>query len=209
MPTVVNLAVTRRGLLTSAGTGSLLRAASEAPLVIPLHHVLNSNARYETGQLSNFWLDIWPEAVRDFARCGIRFRTSRKEAEIRRSPSGNPVFTGLERGVINMVITDHVPFEWDGGRGLSGLTTLYQGYHLCIIAVGRAHGHQVPLLSVNTCVHELLHALLLDIFENRPKGVIGAAREFRIDFYATRLWLVGDCAGLRESSQAYLKRLCA
>jgi hypothetical protein len=198
--------MTRRSFLTTASIG-FVPLASEPPLVIPLNIVLNKHAKFERGELDGFWSDIWPEAVRDFARCDIRFDASRKSAEIRRSPSGNPVFTGLHRGAINLVITDHIPFEWDNGRGVSGLTTLYQGYHLCIIALYRAHGHQVPLLSVNTCVHELLHVLLQDIFEHRPKGVIGAAREFRIDLYATRLWLLSDGAAIRASAGEYLARL--
>jgi hypothetical protein len=117
------------------------------------------------------------------------------------------VFIGLERGVINFIVTDHIPIEWDNGRALSGVTTLYRGYHLCMVALDHAHGHQVPFLSVNTCVHELLHALLHDIFEARPKGSLGKAREFRIDAYATRLWLFHDGAAIREAARSYVQRL--
>jgi hypothetical protein len=198
--------MTRRLFIAAAATG-LAPIAADQPLVIPLNILINKHAFFGGRGVDRFWSGIWPEAARDFARCGIRFDATRRSMEILRSPSGNPVFKGLARGVINLVITDHIPFAWDSGRGLSGLTTLYQGYHLCILALDRAHGHQVPLLSVNTCVHELLHALLQDIFENRPKGVTGSAREFRIDVHATRLWLFGDDAAIRKSAQEYLTRL--
>ena len=76
-----------------------------------------------------------------------------------------------------------------------------------MVALDYAHGHQIPFLAVNTCVHELLHVLLQDIFEVHPKGLPGYEREFRIDWYATRLWLFHDGAAIRKSAQTYLDRL--
>jgi len=76
-----------------------------------------------------------------------------------------------------------------------------------MVALQYAHGNQVPFLSVNTCLHELLHALLQDIFVSRPKWFQTGGREVRIDWYATRLWLFHDGAAIRESAQAYLDRL--
>jgi hypothetical protein len=96
---------------------------------------------------------------------------------------------------------------WDRARALSGVTTRYEGYHVCVVALNYAHGHQIPFLSVNTCLHELLHALLGDIFEDRPAGLPGAAREFRVDWYATRLWLFHDGAHIKNSAQSYVERL--
>src|SRR4051812_39474609 len=96
---------------------------------------------------------------------------------------------------------------WDNGRSLSGVTTVYQGYHLCVIALSYAHGHQIPLVSVNTCVHKLLHALLQDIFVYRPKWYQSAGRELRIDSHATGLWLFHEGAAIRRSAQAYIDRL--
>ena len=64
---------------------------------------------------------------------------------------------------------------------LNGVTLIYRGHHICMVALNWAHGHQIPILSVNTCLHELLHALLHDIFESRPKNWTGNAREIRID----------------------------
>ena len=97
--------------------------------------------------------------------------------------------------------------EWDKGRALSGVTTRYHGYHICLIALNHAHCHEIPLLSVNTCMHELLHAFFEDIFESRPQGFHGAVREFRIDLYATRLWLFHEGAAIRDASRTYLERL--
>lgn len=97
--------------------------------------------------------------------------------------------------------------NWDKARALAGVTTIYEGYHVCVIAIGYAHGHQFPFLSVNTCVHELLHVLLQDIFVKRPKSFQANEREIRDDWYATRLWLFHDGAAIRKSAAVYLDRL--
>lgn len=184
-------------------------AAAPQRLVVPVHHVLDQRVKWRAEVLRRFWGSIWPEAVHDFGKCGIYFASTTRAGEVRRSPSSNPVFTGLDRGVINLVITGDVPLAWDRGRGVSGVTTRYAGCHLCLVGLNRAHCHQVPLLSVNTCVHELLHAFFEDIFERRPQGFSGQAREFRIDWYATRLWLFHDGAAIREAARRYLARLHA
>ena len=46
---------------------------------------------------------------------------------------------------------------------LNGVTVLYRGFHLSMVGVNEAHGHQIPFSLVNTCVHELLHVFLFDI----------------------------------------------
>jgi hypothetical protein len=76
-----------------------------------------------------------------------------------------------------------------------------------MVALNYAHCHQIPLLSVNTCVHELLHVLLNDIVESRPHGLPGEMREFRIDWLATRLWLFHDGGTIREAARTYAGRL--
>src|ERR1700683_2082159 len=76
-----------------------------------------------------------------------------------------------------------------------------------MIALSYAHGDRIPFLSVNTCVHELLHALMQDIFVSRPKWYESDGREFRTDSYATGLWLFRDGAAIRQSAQACLDRL--
>ena len=64
-----------------------------------------------------------------------------------------------------------------------------------------------PLIAVNTCVHELLHALMLDIFEPRqpPSGKPGSSRR-----------LAGDApvavplgGGILESAAVESERLSA
>ena len=136
---------------------------------------MDSRARCTPEQLHHFWSDIWPEAVRNFSGGGIGLQTTDGPGEVRRSPGDRPIFVGLRRGVINLVLTDHIPMKWDNGRALAGVTTIQDGYHVCLIALRYAHGNQVPFLSVNTCVHELLHALLQDVFVRRPSGSRPAA----------------------------------
>lgn len=181
-------------------------AAAESPVVVPVHRVVDTRAKCTPEQLKRFWWTIWPEAVRDFNACGIQLQTTDANGEIRRSAGDRPIFIGLKRGVINLLLTDHLPLYWDNSRALAGVTTVHEGHHICLIALRYAHGHQMPLLSVNTCVHELLHALMQDIFVSSPKWYQTGGRELRIDSYATGLWLFRDGAAIRKSAQEYVRR---
>jgi hypothetical protein len=111
--------------------------------------------------------------------------------------------------MLNLVLTDHIPMKWDNGRALAGATTIFEGYHVSLIALQYAHGNQVPFFSVNTCVHEMLHALLQDVFVSRPNWFQGGERESRTDWYATCLWLFHNGAAVRQSARGYLERLQA
>jgi hypothetical protein len=198
--------MTRREFFSTAAAAAVPSSA-RAPLIVPVHRVWDSRAKCTPQQVRHFSATIWPEAVRDFERCGIQLQISEVTGEVRRTPGGRPLFIGLEHGKINFVITDHILQNWDQGRGLTGVSTRYDGYHISMVALDYAHGHQIPFVSVNTCVHELLHVLLQDIFEIHPKGLAGYEREFRIDSYATRLWLFHDGAAIRKAAQAYLDRV--
>jgi hypothetical protein len=166
---------------------------------------VDPRARCSPKQRRQFW-SVWPEAVRDFSQRGIGLQTSDGPGEVRRSPGDLPVFIGLRRGVINLVLTDHIPTKWDNGRALAGVNTIHDGYHACLLALQYAHGDQVPFLTVSACVHEILHALLQDVFVSRPKWFQTGGREFRIDWYATGLWLFHDGAAVRKSARACLGR---
>lgn len=195
--------MTRRQFLSFAAAA----AVSPRPLRVPLHVITDSAVPWKPHQAEPFWRHIWPETIGDFGRCGIAFDTSYTNARIQRPANCEPIVEGLERHAINLVLTDRIPMQWDQGRALCGVTLRYRGYHLCLIALGRAHRSLVPLLSVNTCTHELLHVLTLDVFEDRPDGLAGQAREFRIDCYATRMWLLHDGAAIRGMTRNYLDRL--
>lgn len=196
--------MTRRELIW---TTAAIRSGAQTRLVVPVHRVMDVRAHCPPEQLHHFWWSIWPEAVRDFSRGGIELQTSDGPGEVRHSPGDMPIFVGLRRGVINLVLTDQIPMNWDNGRALAGVTTLYHGYPVCMVALRYAHGDQIPFLSVNTCVHELLHALLQDIFVSRPKWFQSGGREIRIEWYATCLWLFHDGGAIRKSAQVYLDRL--
>lgn len=198
--------MTRRELIGAMAAGTT-RFNTKARLAVPVHRVTDRRARCTAEQWHHFWAGIWPEAVREFSQGGIELQATDGPGEIRRSPSDRPIFIGLQRGVINLVVTDHVPMDWDRGRALAGVTTIFDGYHLCLVALRYAHGNRIPFLSVNTCVHELLHALLQDIYVSRPSLYQGGAREFRTDWHATWLWLLGDGTVIRKSGHTYLNRL--
>ena len=201
--------MTRRDFICKAASGAVssTQAAAQVRLQVPVHRIMDARARCTPEQYRDFWTGIWPEAVREFSRAGIELQTSDGPGEVRRTPGDRPDFVGLRRSVINLVLSDHIPMKWDLGRALAGVTALHNGYHVCMIALRYAHGNQVPYLSVNTCVHELLHALLQDIFVTGPKWYQSRERELRTDWCATNLWLFHDSAAVRNSTQAYLARL--
>ncbi|MFN7923454.1 MAG: hypothetical protein U0Q16_25355 [Bryobacteraceae bacterium] len=194
---------TRREIL--AGTAAGIRL--EPALLIPVRRILDASARLGAADLAAFEERIWQQAMETFAACDIFLHAVAKTGDLWRPPQREPVVSGLERGVLNVMITDRIPIYWDQGRGLGGVTAIYRGYHLSMISVAHAHRNLVPFVSVNTCVHEVLHALLLDIFEQRPHGAEGHAREARVDASATRMWLLRDGAAVRESARRYLERL--
>jgi hypothetical protein len=181
--------------------------AAEPPVIIPLHRITDARAQCTADQFRRFWSRIWPEAMRDFNAGGIHFQITDGPGEIRRTAADRPIFSGLQRGVLNLLLTDHLPLYWDNARALAGVTTIFEGYHLSLIALRYAHGNQVPFISVNTCEHELLHALMQDIFITRPKWLQAGGREFLIDAYATGMWLFHDGAAVRKSAREYVKHL--
>jgi hypothetical protein len=200
--------MTRRSFISLAAALSKPAAASIAAFpVVPVRLVLDKHAKPWQGRQAKFWAEVWPEAVRDLKRGGVMLSTTKSDGEIVRPYGRQPVITGLAREALNVVVTDQIPLEWDNGRMLNGVTTLYRGHHLCVFAMNWAHAHQVPVVSVNTCLHEILHALLGDIFEIRPQGWTGQARELRVDSIATRLWLFGDGSAVREPARDYVERL--
>lgn len=198
---------TRRAFLGLVPAALAARAAPPPPLVtVPVDILFDIDAKLGDWAVRHFWA-LWAEAVRDFGWCGVVFRTRVRDAGMWRPQHRQPVISGLGTGVLNVVVTNTIPMEWDNGRMIRGVTALYRGHHLCMIAMNRANRHRVPLIGVNTCVHELLHALLLDIFEVKPSGARGQAREFRVDWLATRLWLFHSGGGIRESARQYVERL--
>jgi hypothetical protein len=196
--------MTRRGFL-----GSMVLAArgGAAAVVVPVHRVVDAKSRSDPETLRKFWWEIWPEALRELGRVGIQLQVEDGPGELRHTAGDQPIFVGLRRDVLNIVLTDHIPMNWDRGRALAGVTTIYDGYPICLIAMRYARGNQVPFLSVNTVVHELLHALLGDVFVARPKWYQSVGREWRIDSYASRLWLFHDATAFREAARAYVARV--
>ncbi|MGJ5816432.1 hypothetical protein [Paludibaculum fermentans] len=198
--------MTRRSFCTLV-PAVLTAAAAPAPVIVPVSLVLDSKATLTPEVKQHFWSTLWPQAVQDFSAAGVQLNCRNVTGEVLRPPGRQPVVSGLDPATLNIVLTGTIPMEWDSGRSLSGVTLRYRGQHLCMISLYRAHGHLIPLVSMNTCVHEILHALMLDIFERNPQGVAGAGRELRIEYLATRLWLLRDAAQIRESARSYVRKL--
>ena len=199
--------LSRRAALQLLTVRVVTAAAAPAPLRVPVRRIMDSRAGFTPQQLHSFWWQIWPEAVRTFSGCGVELAASDAPGEIRRSPSGQLIFAGVEHGVINLVVTKQIPLGWARGRGVAGVTTLWNGHHVCVIALDHAHVNRVPLLAVNTVVHELLHALFQDVFIVRPTWAQSEQHELRVNWAATRLWLLHDGSGVRQSAATYLTRL--
>jgi hypothetical protein len=200
--------MTRRDFLWMTAAATKGPSAAER-VVVPIHRVVDVRARVPADSLRRFWGRIWPEAYGEFSRGGIDLETEDAAGEVKRSAADRPILVGLRRDMLNLVLTDYIPMFWDRGRSVAGVSTVYDGYPLCMVAMLYAHGNQVPYLSTNTCVHELLHALLGDILERHPKWYQVSERESRTDWYATQLWLFGDGAAVRRSARIYLRRLGA
>src|SRR5581483_2658954 len=144
-------------------------AAPDAGRVaIPLHRIVDSKTRFSPGALERFWREIWPQAFTELARGGIDLQTTDGAGGIEYTAADRPLFIGLEKGALNLMLTDRLPIYWDNARALPGATTVDRGYCLCVLALRFAHPNRVPFFSTNTCVHEMMHALLLDIFVARP-----------------------------------------
>jgi hypothetical protein len=120
-------------------------------------------------------------------------------------PSGRPRFLGLEKTMLNVVLTDRIPLYWDSGRSLAGLSTVYEGHHLTVIALEHAYPNRVPIVATNTVVHELLHVFRGDIFVPRNGLFRGTEREAAVDWHATRLWLLDHGPGVKESARRYVE----
>jgi hypothetical protein len=182
-------------------------AASRDRVVVPVRRITDAHARCSPDEWSRFLHKIWPEAVRDLNSGGVQLQVTDASGEIKRTAADRPVFVGVERGVLNLVLTDHLPLYWDASRALAGVTTIYEGYHICLIALKYAHANQFPFFSVNTCTHELLHALMQDVYVTRPTWYQSGGREARIDGLATGLWLFGSGDTIRKSAREYVARL--
>jgi len=198
--------MTRRDCL-----GAALFAAAPpgrfTPLVVPIHRVVDARARCSPETLHHFWSKVWPEAMIEFGRGGVQLQVEDGPGEMRRTAGGRPVFLGLRRGVLNLVLTDYIPVNWDSGRALPAVTLLYDGYPLSLIAMRFAHASRFPYFSVNTVVHELMHAFFGDIFVAHPTWYQPATREWRADSQATNLWLFHQSAAIRAAAQQYLTRV--
>jgi hypothetical protein len=194
--------MTRRAFLSM-----LAAAPTQSPVSVPVRRIVDGKAKFPAGELATFWKTIWPEAVHNLDAGGIRLQVTDAAGEIGHTAADRPVFTGLQRGVLNLVLTDLLPLYWDNSRAIAGVTTIYEGFHLCLIALRYAHGNQVPFFSVNTCTHELLHALMQDIFLARPAWYQSGGREIRTDSYATALWMFSGGAAVRQSAREYVERL--
>jgi hypothetical protein len=179
----------------------------EPAVEVPVLCLTNALAGTKPEAVRAFRAGVWDEAVRTFADCGVRLRITERAGEILKYPSSRPRFIGLERGQVNVVLTDTIPLEWDNGRQVAGGSTVYEGYVVCVIAMQYAHRFRVPLLAVNTVVHELLHVLLGDVFAERGGRWRRYTREGEVDWEATRMWLGGDAAEVRRAARAHLLRM--
>jgi hypothetical protein len=181
-------------------------AAAETVVAVPVRIVIDRRPKFTPDRL-RYWQAIWDQAWGDFARIGVRLNATVVEGEIKRSPGDRPIFEGLDRSALNVVVTDHIPMKWDQGLALRGVAFRYSGCDTILIALNYAVRHQVPFFSINTCEHEMLHVFLGDIFEKPPGGVKGQWREYRIEGYGSRMWLFHAAAYVKEGARKYAEHL--
>ncbi len=197
----------RRQLLLSALPLAIRAHSEDSPVEVPVLCMMNALASTKPESVRVFRAGVWDEAVRTFADCGVHLRVTERAGEILKYPSSRPRFIGLERGQVNVVLTDTIPLDWDNGRQVAGGSTVYEGYVVCVIAMKLAQRLSVPLLAMNTVVHELLHVFLGDVFEPRGGRLRRYNREGRVDWEATRMWLGADATAVRSAARAHLLRM--
>jgi len=197
--------VRRRKFLGLAAAAASLPAS--ARLTVPIYRIFDARLPKESAAKTRFQATIWPEAVANLRSGGVDLQITEGAGELKYTAAKRPILEGARRGAINLFVTDHVPMYWDHGREWAGVTTILDGCHVCLVALREAHGNQAPFVSTNTCVHELLHALLQDVYLPVPRWRQSAARELRVDWYATRLWLFHEGTAIRQSAADYLRRL--
>jgi hypothetical protein len=190
----------RRQLLLGALPCASSAWGASGPVEVPVVCLTNTRAATTPEAVRAFRAGVWAEAVRTFAEGGVALRVRERAGEILQYPSSRPRFVGLERGEVNVVLTDTIPLEWDHGRQVAGGSTVYEGYVVCVIAMRYAHRFRAPLLAVNTVVHELLHVFSGDVFAARGGRWRRYRREGEEDWLATRMWLSGRGAGVRPGA---------
>src|SRR5438270_14036321 len=99
-----------------------------APLTLPVHIVQDSAAKLGPKVLRRFWNVTWPEALRNLAFAGIRVQTTFEHADMWKPDFRPPIIGGVQKGVLNLVLTNRIPDEWDRGLAINGVTTLYRGF---------------------------------------------------------------------------------
>src|ERR1044071_8266624 len=92
--------------------------AARRTVTVPVRLVIDDHAKMPEPQLRRFWSQLWPQAVGNFEAGGIHLETTIIHGEVKRSPGGRPIFVGLDRSVLNVVVTNQIPMEWDHARGL-------------------------------------------------------------------------------------------
>src|SRR5690349_14106617 len=97
---------TRREFLAPAA--GVARAPVQ-PLAVPVRIDVDTKARWTWKQIGGFWSGLWPEAVGDFARCGIRLESTTGTGQVERPPFRQPIISGLVPRAVNLVVTDRIP----------------------------------------------------------------------------------------------------
>src|SRR3989442_15712510 len=99
--------MTRRALISTVSIAARAAFAADPPVIVPIRRIMDAHSRCTPEQLGRFWKKTWPESLRDFGAGGIRLQVADAAGEIRRTAADRPVFVGLQRGVINLVLTGH------------------------------------------------------------------------------------------------------
>src|SRR5271157_4187772 len=98
----------RRDFIWTAAAAAT-RSSAPARVAVPVHRIMDAWAQCPPERLHYFWSRVWPEAFVTFGRGGIDLQTDDGPGKVRRTAGDKPIFTGLRRGVINLVLTDHIP----------------------------------------------------------------------------------------------------
>ncbi len=132
--------MTRREFFSLAVAAGTVGGSARAPVIVPVHVVIDAAAKMRPDAMQYFWRSIWPEAMRDFGRCGISVPNTVQDGSVWRPNFRTPMVSGLESGVFEP--GNHEPDSRRMGPrpyverrdyAVSRISSLHGGAQLCAL----------------------------------------------------------------------------
>lgn len=155
--------------------------ASKCSATIKVNVIYDKNANGGKGltdsQKADFQKNILGKAVGDFGKSGIGVQVSYTAGSVNAQDSGGFTVSGVQKGALNLAVSDSLP---TGKAGESGLSS--NGTYVSAIGLNDAHGGNYFPLFTNTIEHEFTHQLKGDTQNPNTNPAAYIMNEFNVDF---------------------------